>query len=187
MNGPTVDAIARPHRHEPRRVLEAVLAQLRLDQRQRQRRAVDRAVDERHHVRHAADVILVAVRQHERGDAPLLLQVGQVRNDPIDAQQFGIGEHDARVDDDGRLAPGERQHVHAELAETAERDDFEHLRYEMYTPTPARFLAERVRRREPPVGGSIRRLGAPESIRGGMVATTATADVQPRNYSTAPA
>ena len=31
-------------------------------------RAVDRAVEERQHVRHGADVILVAVRQHERLD-----------------------------------------------------------------------------------------------------------------------
>ena len=62
------------------------------------------------------------MRQHERGDAALLLQVRQIRNDPIDAEQLGIREHDAGVDDDRRLAPGERQHVHAELAEPAERD-----------------------------------------------------------------
>ena len=48
--------------------VEAVLLELRLDERERQRRAVDRAVDVRQHVRHRADVILVAVRQHERGD-----------------------------------------------------------------------------------------------------------------------
>ena len=36
-------------------------------QRQRQRRAVDRAVEVRHDVRHGADVVLVAVRQHQRG------------------------------------------------------------------------------------------------------------------------
>ena len=48
--------------------VDAVLLELRLDQRQRHRRAVDRAVEERHHVRHGADVVLVAVRQHERLD-----------------------------------------------------------------------------------------------------------------------
>ena len=108
------------------RRVDAVLLELRLDERQRQRRAVDRSVDERQHVRHAADVILVAVRQHERGGAPFLLQVGQVRNDPIHAEQLGVREHHAGVDDDRRLAPGEREHVHAELAESAERNDFEH-------------------------------------------------------------
>ena len=50
--------------------VDAVFLELRLDHRQRQRRAVDRSVDQRQHVRHAADVVLVAVRQHERGDAP---------------------------------------------------------------------------------------------------------------------
>ena len=121
------DPIARPHRRRAAASLEAVLPQLRLDQRQRQRRAVDRAVDERHHVRHAADVILVAVRQHQRGARALLLQVGEVRDDAVDAEQLGVREHHAGIDDDGRLAPGERQHVHAELAEAAERHDFEHV------------------------------------------------------------
>ena len=65
---PDRDAIARPHGVEPIASVDAVLLELRLDERQRQRRAVDRAVDERQHVRHGADVILVAVRQHERGD-----------------------------------------------------------------------------------------------------------------------
>ncbi len=44
----------------------------------------------RDHVRDGADVIFVAVRQHQRGGAPFLLQVGQIRNDAIDAQQFGV-------------------------------------------------------------------------------------------------
>ena len=50
-----------------------------------------------------ADVIFVSVRQHERGDARLLLQVREVRNDAIHAEQFGIGKHHARVDDNGRV------------------------------------------------------------------------------------
>jgi len=120
------DALARTHRHERVRAGEIVLRELRLDERKRQRRPVDRAVDERRHVRHGADVILVTVRQHERGSAPFLLQVRQVRNDPVHAQQLGVGEHDACVDEDRRLAPREREHVHAEFAESAERNDFEH-------------------------------------------------------------
>jgi hypothetical protein len=76
-------------------------------------------------VRHRADVILVTVRQDQRRRTALL-KVGQIRNDPIDAQQLGVREHHARVDDDGRLRPRDRKHVHAELAESAERNDFEH-------------------------------------------------------------
>jgi len=37
-------------------------------------------------VRHRANVILVAVRQHERGGAPFLLQVREIGNDPIHAE-----------------------------------------------------------------------------------------------------
>ena len=99
-------------------------------------------------MRHAADVILVAVRQHERGDAPFLLQVREIRNDPIDAEQLGIRKHDAGVDDDGRLAPGEREHVHAELTESAERHDFEHPE-KTGRPPAGTLLAESLRRWEP--------------------------------------
>ncbi len=71
-------------------------------------------------------MVLVAVRQHQRRDAPFLLQVREVRNDPVDAEQIGIREHDAGIDHDRGLAPRERQHVHAELTESAEGNDFEH-------------------------------------------------------------
>ena len=110
-----------------------MLLQLRLDERQRQRRAVHGSVDDRQHVRHTADVVFVAVRQHERGDSPLLLQIGQIRNDAIDAQELRIRKHDAGIDDDGRLSPGERHHVHPELADSAERNDFEHSEFGVQT------------------------------------------------------
>src|SRR5262249_23583389 len=48
-----------------------------------------------------------------------------VRNDQVDAEQFRLGEHDAGVDEDRRLAAGDEHHVHAELAEPAERDQLE--------------------------------------------------------------
>jgi hypothetical protein len=86
-------------------------------------------------VRHAADVVFMAVRQHEGGDAPFLLQIRHVRNDAIDAQQFRIRKHDAGIDDDGRLTPGERHHVHPELTDSAEWNDFEHSEME-HRPTP---------------------------------------------------
>ena len=96
------------------------------DQRQRQRRSVDRPVHVREDVRDGADVILVAVREHERRRLRrALLQVREVRDDQVDAQQFGVGEHHAGVDQDERVAPRHGHHVHAELAEPAERDDLE--------------------------------------------------------------
>src|SRR6266850_1312895 len=50
-----------------------------------------------------------------RGGAPFLLQVRQIRNDPVHPQQLGVGEHDACIDENRRLAAREREHVHAEL------------------------------------------------------------------------
>ena len=68
----------------------------------------------------------MAVRQHKRGNAPRRLQVRQIRNDQIDAEELRVREHHARVNDDCRVAPGECEHVHAELTESAERYNFEH-------------------------------------------------------------
>ncbi len=130
-------------------VAKAVLAQLGLDQREGQRRAVDRAVDERRHVRHAADVILVPVRQHQRARAAFLLEIGEVRDDAVHAEQLGVREHHAGIHDDGRLTPGERQHVHSELAEAAERHDFEHVcawRQKPPAPVMSRAGPDRCRR-----------------------------------------
>jgi hypothetical protein len=112
------DALARRYRYE-HAAIEAVLLQLRLDQRQRQRRAVDRAGDERRDVGHPADVIFVPVRQDQRRGTALLLQIGEIRNDAVDAEQFGIGKHHTRIDDERGRSPGQREHVHSELAESA--------------------------------------------------------------------
>ena len=68
VNGPIGDASARLDRLQPIAGVDAVLFELGLDQRQRHRRAVDRAVEQRQHVRHGADVILVAVREDQRLD-----------------------------------------------------------------------------------------------------------------------
>ena len=107
-------------------VLQAVLLQLGFDKGEGERGADDRPADERHHVRHAADVVLVSVREHQRRHAPLLLQMREIGNDPIDAQLLRVGEHDSGVDDDGGVGVREREHVHAELTEPTKRNDLEH-------------------------------------------------------------
>ncbi len=81
-----------------------VFFQLRLDKRERERGAVDRSVNQWPHVWHAADVVLVPMRQHERRDAARL-QIGQIRHDEIDAGQLGARKHRSGVDDEGRLTP----------------------------------------------------------------------------------
>ena len=53
----------------------------------------------------------------------VLLQIGDVGDDEIDAQHLLVREHEARVDDDDVVALFEREHVLADLADTTERDD----------------------------------------------------------------
>ena len=129
-------AIARPDSHQPVRDLVSALLELRLDQRKGQRCAVDGPLNVRQHVRDRANVILVPVRQHERGE-PVLLQLAQIRDDQIDAEQLGLREHHAGIDDDGRLATGDDHHVHAELANAAERN-----RSRAAAPRPTRVRRE---------------------------------------------
>jgi hypothetical protein len=112
-------ALSRLDRNQFVLVVDAVFLEFRFDQRQGQRRAVNRPRDQRCNVRDGADVVFMAVRQHKGGSAPFLLQVREVRNNPIHTQQLGVREHDAGVDDDRRLAPRQGQHVHSKLAKSA--------------------------------------------------------------------
>ena len=107
VNGPTVTRSRGRDRRQPRPAVDAVLLQLRLDAapasaacRRPGRRRSGSTCGTR------ADVILVAVRQHQRRDR-VLLQLPQIRDDQIDAEQLGLREHHAGVDDDGRLAAGD--------------------------------------------------------------------------------
>ena len=78
--------------------------------------------NERHHMRHGADVILVAVGEDQRLDlAAARLDVRHVGDDQIDAELVGVGEHDTGVDEDRGVLPGHGHHVHAELAEASQR------------------------------------------------------------------
>ena len=121
---PIANALARLNRHEAIAGIDAVLLELRPQERQRQRPAVDRSVDQRPDIGDAADVIFVAMRQQQRGRARLaLLQIGQVRNQQVDAGQLRSGEHHAGVDDERRPLGRHGHRVHAEFAEPAERDN----------------------------------------------------------------
>ena len=42
-----------------------------------------------------------------------------------DAEEFGLGEHEAGVNDDDVVAEAEGEAVHAEFAQTAERNDLQ--------------------------------------------------------------
>jgi hypothetical protein len=93
------------------------------DEREREAGAVDGDVDVTKDVRQRADVIFVAVRENDRFDEmAILFEIGDVWNDEVDAEEFGFGEHHSGVDDNDGVADANRHHVHAEFAETTERD-----------------------------------------------------------------
>ena len=105
-----------------------VLFQAPLDQRQRESRAVDRHVD-------LASKNGTApmwsswpcVRIRPRTCSRFCFEKREVGRDDIDAQQFGIGEHHPGIDDDDVVAVAEGHRVHAELAQSAQRDDLQLL------------------------------------------------------------
>ena len=117
--------VARHQLPQLRGAQEAVLVELRLDEREREpRRDHERHAHLAHEVRQCADVILVAVREHD--GAHHLLPVAQVREvgqDEIDAEMLVAREREAGVDDDDRAVRLVDGHVLADLAEAAERDD----------------------------------------------------------------
>ena len=106
-------------------VLQAVLAQLAVEQGQGQLRAHERDVGAlAQQVGHRADVVLVAVGQHQRLDrvepVPDGVEVGQ---DQVDAGVVLLGEEHPAVDDEQPPVVLEDGHVAPDLAEPAERDD----------------------------------------------------------------
>ena len=110
-----------------RRGAEAVLVELRLHHRERQLGPdhlcrLDLAED----VRQRADVILVAVREHDREQRPVL-EVREVRQDEVDAEVLVPRERESRVDQDALPVELVEGHVLADLAEPAERDDAERV------------------------------------------------------------
>ena len=55
----------------------------------------------------------------------VLLQLPQVGDHEIHAEQLRLREHHTGINQDGRAAAGDDHHVHAELAKPAERDHIE--------------------------------------------------------------
>jgi hypothetical protein len=110
---------------EDRRRAESVLVELRLHERERQPRADHLADLERaQRVRQPADVVLVAVRDHDRADRPTL-EIRDIRQHQVDAEVLVPREREAGLDHDPVVAVLEHGHVLPDFAEPAERDDSE--------------------------------------------------------------
>jgi hypothetical protein len=104
-----------------------VLLELGGEERQGQLRADHRDVAALlQQVRHPADVVLVAVRQHDRVDlVEAVPDRAEVRQDHVDPGLVLLGEQDAAVDDQQASPVLEHGHVAADLAQAAQGDDTE--------------------------------------------------------------
>ena len=124
-NGPGLDPLAGVE-HLERRVADLVLLELRAHQPDRQRPAVDRRrhADLAQHVGQRADVVLVAVGEHDRLDVVgALAQVGEVGQHEVDPEHLGGREHQPGVDDDDPAVVLDDGHVLADLPQAPERED----------------------------------------------------------------
>ena len=118
-----IDDVALHDRVQVARV-NAVLLEAALEDAERQARAVDRHIDFLEDVRQCADVILVAVRQHDGLDLILVLdEVADVRDDEVDAEHVLIREHQARINDENLVIHADDCHILADLPQASERDD----------------------------------------------------------------
>src|SRR5712691_1173306 len=101
---------------------------LRFDQRRGERRRIDWHLQFRPQIENRADVILVAVGEHDALEVlPLGLEKADVGHDQVDAGNFRVGEGHAHVDAEpfapaAGAEPIERE-VHADLADAAERHE----------------------------------------------------------------
>jgi hypothetical protein len=102
-----------------------VLVELRLDQSEREAGRVDGdRAEVAEQVGQRADVVLVAVREHDGADAlPPLDQVAEVGQQQVDSEMLVAREREPGVDDEDLAVALVRGHVLADLAEAAERDD----------------------------------------------------------------
>ena len=105
-----------------------MLFELAFDEGEGELGAVDGDVELGEDPGQAADVVLVAVGEDDGADLVAVFdEVADVGDDDVDAEQLFFGEHQAGVDDDDVILPSEGHAVHPELAEAAQRYDFQLL------------------------------------------------------------
>ena len=101
-----------------------MVAQLRANERERERRPDDRHVELAQQIGNAADVIFVAVRyEHRTKLVDAFADVREVVDDDVDAEHLVVGKHQPAVDRDQIVGRLDDRHVAPDLAATAERND----------------------------------------------------------------
>src|SRR5689334_3947173 len=72
----------------------------------------------------SADVVFVTVCEQDGANMIAVFEkIADVRDDDVNPEQFGFGEHETGVDDNDVVAPTNGHAVHAEFAEAAKRYD----------------------------------------------------------------
>ena len=106
-------------------VQQIVLFELQLDHGRRQRRRINWDIEFLEHIRHSADVVLVAVGQDDAADAAGVgFEIADIRQNNVDTVHILVGETHAAIDHDNVAAKFIGSHILADLAETAKRDNF---------------------------------------------------------------
>ena len=109
-------------------IQQVMLFELAFHVGKRELRGVHRNLQLAQDPRQSPDVIFVAVGQDDGlYKLPVLHQEGNVGHHDIHAQQLALGEHQARVDHDNVVFPLQGEAVHPELAQSAQRYDFQLL------------------------------------------------------------
>jgi hypothetical protein len=122
--GPNLETLTRADLAQIGVVQQTVLIKLIFDVGQSEFRAPNRHVQLAQDPGQATDVVFVTVRENDAFyPLAVLGQVGNIRDNNIDAQQFGFGKHQAAVDDDDIVTPAYGHAVHPELAQAAEGYD----------------------------------------------------------------
>ena len=125
---PQPNRAAGAHPFQVAPVGEVVLAQLAGHQAEREVAAVDRDAHLFEQIRYGADVILVAVGQNDAADFLRMGdEVGEIRDDDIDAENLFLGKHEAGVDHDQIAPAAQHRAIQTEFAEATERDDLQAL------------------------------------------------------------
>lgn len=129
-------------------VVEFMLFQLVFEQRERELGTEDRGVYLFQQIGHAADMVFMAVREHQTADFVFVLfEIGDVGYDEIDPGHIVRREYQSRVHDNDILAEFKGGHVLADLAHAAEEPDLQALRVRLCALLPRFLRPDRLFRR----------------------------------------
>lgn len=109
---------------------KAVFLQLVLDKAQGQPGAVDWYVDLLQQIRHAADMVLMAVGDDHADDlGGILDQIAEVRNDHVDAVHFLLGKGHTAVDHQNLILVFQNGQILADFIEATDGNDLQVFRF----------------------------------------------------------